>query len=97
MLLELLNPGFSNKIQVYDHKVGTKSSTSILGITTDYNDSRSYIIVINGVSSFVEKKNYKTESFDKIFASCPELMAMPEKEVKFKDFAKHVSIFENCK
>lgn len=97
LLLELLNPGFSNKIQVYDHKVGTKSSTSILGITTEYNDSRSYIIVINGVSSFVEKKNYKTEYFDKIFASCPELMSMPENEVKFKDFAKHVNIFEKCK
>jgi len=50
------------------------------------------------VASFVEKKNYKKEYFDKIFASCPELMAMPEKEVSFKDFAKHVYIFDQkCK
>lgn len=98
LLLELLNPDFASKIQVYEHRVGTKSSTSIFGITTEADESRSYIIVINGVASFVEKKNYKKEYFDKIFASCPELMAMPEKEVSFKDFAKHVYIFDKkCK
>ncbi len=97
LLLQLLNPDFSSKIQVYEHKVGGKSSTSILGIETELNVATSFIIVINGVSSFVEKKKYKTDYFDKVFASCPELMAMPEKEVKFSDFAKHVSIFEKCK
>lgn len=97
LLLELLNPDFSNKIQVYEHRVGGKSSTSILGINTESNESRSYIVVINGEASFVEKKKYKTDYFDKIFASCPELMAMSEKEVSFSDFAKHVSIFEKCK
>jgi hypothetical protein len=97
LLLQLLNPDFSSKIQVYEHKVGGKSSTSILGIETELNEATSFIIVINGVSSFVEKKKYKTDYFDKVFASCPELMAMPEKEVKFSDFAKHVSIFEKCK
>ena len=97
LLLQLLNPDFSSKIQVYEHKVGGKSSTSILGIETELNEATSFIIVINGVSSFVEKKKYKTDYFDKIFASCPELMAMPEKEVSFSDFAKHVSIFEKCK
>ncbi len=97
LLLQLLNPDFSSKIQVYEHKVGGKSSTSILGIETELNEATSFIIVINGVSSFVEKKKYKTDYFDKVFASCPELMAMPEKEVRFSDFAKHVSIFEKCK
>jgi hypothetical protein len=97
LLLQLLNPDFSSKIQVYEHKVGGKSSTSILGIETELNEATSFIIVINGVSSFVEKKKYKTDYFDKIFASCPELMAMPEKGVSFSDFAKHVSIFEKCK
>lgn len=97
LLLQLLNPDFSSKIQVYEHKVGGKSSTSILGIETELNEAKSYIIVIDGVASFVEKKKYKTEYFDKIFASCPELMAMPEKEVSFSDFAKHVSIFDKCK
>jgi hypothetical protein len=97
LLLQLLNPDFSSKIQVYEHKVGGKSSTSILGIETELNEATSFIIVINGVSSFVEKKKYKTDYFDKIFASCPELMAIPEKEVSFSDFAKHVSIFEKCK
>lgn len=97
LLLQLLNPDFSSKIQVYEHKVGGKSSTSILGIETELNEATSFIIVINGVSSFVEKKKYKTDYFDKIFASCPELMAIPEKGVSFSDFAKHVSIFEKCK
>lgn len=97
LLLQLLNPDFSSKIQVYDHKVGGKSSTSILGIETELNEAKSYIIVIDGVASFVEKKKYKTDYFDKLFASCPELMAMPEKEVSFSDFAKHVSIFDKCK
>lgn len=96
LLLQLLNPDFCNKIQVYEHKVGTKSNTSIFGVDTELNESRSYIIVIQGEASFVEKKNYKKDYFDKIFASCPKLMAMPENDVKFSDFAKHVSIFENC-
>lgn len=97
LLLQLLNPDFSSKIQVYDHKVGSKTSSSVLGLSLKENEAKSYIIVINGEASFVEKKNYKTDFFDKIFASCPELMAMPEKEVSFYDFAKHVSIFDKCK
>jgi hypothetical protein len=96
LLLELLNNDFSSKVQVYDHRVGAKLNNG-MSLWDKGEESLSYIIVVNGEASFVEKKKYKSLYFDKLFASCPELMAMPEKEVNFSDFAKHVSIFDKCK
>jgi NAD+ kinase len=39
-------------------RIGRKQ-IPILGINTESNESRSYIVVINGEASFVEKKNFK--------------------------------------
>ena len=97
LLLELINSGFSSKIQVYDHRVGTKTKDN-LSFFDNGEESKSYISVVNGEASFVEKKKYKALYFDKLFASCPELMAMTEKEAKFEYFSKHVFAFDkNCK
>jgi hypothetical protein len=96
-LSQIINPDFSSKIQVYEGDPKFNEKKGVLGLRMVTNIPQNFILVINGVSSFVKSKNYKTEYFDKLFASCPELMAMTEKDAVFENFEKHVSIFDKCK
>ncbi len=97
-LSQIINPEFSSKIQVYEGDPKFNEKKGFLGLTSVSSSPQNYILVINGVSSFIKSKNYKKDYFDKLFASCPELMSLPEKEVVIENFAKHLYIFENnCK
>jgi hypothetical protein len=98
-LSEVLNPDFSSKIQVYEGDAkASEGGWSMGGISLSSNNPQNYIVVINGVSSFVKKKKYKTEYFDKMFATCTEMTAMSEKEADFSNFAKHIYQFDkSCK
>ena len=97
LLLELLNEGFDSKIKVYENSAEIKSSTSMFGLQLKDGEAKTYIIVVNGVSSFVKKSSFKEKYFDKLFAGCPALASMTEKQVDFNDFAKYVYQFDkNC-
>lgn len=90
LMMQVLNPGFSNKVKVY-HDPYAKETTSwgVGGFTVAGGDAKSYYVGYNGAPAIkLEKKNYD-EEFVRMFSKCA---AIKEKypKVKWLDFDSHV-------
>lgn len=94
LLLQLLNPHFEDKIQVY-HSVNSRKSTPLRKgtITITGEMQRAYLVSKNGSpTSKVKKENYK-KAFESLFEDCPALLEM--RKPKFQDFGKHIFYYTN--
>ena len=91
-LLQLVNPGFDNRIKVYDNPTGQESGTMTIGETTVTGGiERSYLVVKDGKKSVKVKKGSYKKSFSTLFGDCEEMMKMyHDQKVKFNDMAYHV-------
>lgn len=90
LMMQLLNPSFSNKIKVYhDPYAAETASVGIGGFTLAGGDDKSYYVSVRGQTAFkLQKKNYK-EEFTKVFGFCTPLKNKFE-EVRWSDFEEHV-------
>jgi hypothetical protein len=89
LLLQLLNPHFDEKIQVYHAANARKTSTWSKGPVTITGDmQRVYLVSKEGAPTFKVKKGSYRKSYRKLFEDCPEMNAI--KSPKFKDFGKHI-------
>ncbi len=97
VLTQLLNPGFDNKIKVYDKPMAKTGETSVGGIAVSGGEARAYFILKDGVTLEITRGKYAREYFKQLFSGCPDLLkAYPEPE--FADFAEHVLYYERlCK
>ena len=99
-LMQLLNKGFNSKISVYVNPMGNKTGGWTLNdLPLTGGNTTSYLIVRAGEDKamVVSKRKYKKQFFE-IFKDCQELIiAYPEKEVKWRDFAAHVFIYDQMK
>ncbi|WP_194778437.1 hypothetical protein [Pararhodonellum marinum] len=96
LLLQLLNPRFDDKIQVY-HAVNARKSTALTKgtITLTGEMQRAYLVSKEGSPTFKVKKGSYSKSFKRLFGECPSLLAI--RKPKFKDFGKHIYYYsENC-
>ncbi|MGB3548337.1 MAG: hypothetical protein WBA17_15295 [Saprospiraceae bacterium] len=93
LLLQVLNPNFSNGAKVY-HDVFAKSTAGlgIGGITVVGGDEKSYYFKKAGDEAAyrLKKKDYKRD-YAVIFSDCPTIATMDN--VKWTDFAKHVQLY----
>jgi hypothetical protein len=92
LLMQLLNPSFSNKVKVY-HDPYAKETTSVGfgGFTMAGGDAKSYYVSANGKPAFkLEKKNYDDE-FSKLYGKCKAIQKKFDK-VKWPDFEEHVYV-----
>jgi len=100
-LLQLVNPGFDQKIKVYYNPIGQSGTTTIGDVVVSGNEARSYIVLKQGKpgSEVIKKAKYKKKHFSSLFGDCPKLQSMyPSKEIRFYDFAEHVVIYNSlCK
>ena len=91
LMLQLLNPSFASKVQVYhDPYANETASTGIGGITVDGGDAKSYFVSINGDTAFKLKKKDYTEATKKLFGDCGEYLGSLGKKPKWSEFAKHL-------
>jgi len=89
LLLQLLNPHFDEKIQIYHAANSRKTTTWSKGLITLTGDmQRAYLVSKDGAPTFKVKKGSYKKSYRKLFEDCPDLKAI--KNPKFKDFSKHV-------
>ncbi|PSL07719.1 hypothetical protein [Cecembia rubra] len=97
LLLQLLNPHFDDKIQVY-HSVNSRKSTALRKgtITVTGEMQRAYLVSKYGAQiSKVKKENYK-KAFENLFEDCPNLIEI--RKPKFQDLGKHIFYYTNdCK
>jgi hypothetical protein len=96
-ILQLLNPGFEDKMQVYADPKAKENSGSGLMNTMSAGQAESYYVTKSGNSHgiYVRNKNYKKE-MGLVFDDCPAIMQ--QFKPKFSEFASHVFYYENeCK
>lgn len=96
LLLQLLNPHFDERIQVY-HSVNSRKTTPLRKgmITLTGEMQRAYLVSKDGLPVIKVKKGSYKKSFRGLFADCPNMLSV--KNPKFKDFGKHIYYYtENC-
>lgn len=96
LLLQLLNPHFDERIQVY-HSVNSRKTTPLRkgAITLTGEMQRAYLVSKDGLPVVKVKKGSYKKSFRGFFADCPNMLTV--KNPKFRDFGKHIYYYtENC-
>jgi len=98
LLVQLVNPTFSDKIRVYaTPKGGNTMGLSVGGIGIAGGLEKQYIYQKEGDKEayYLEKKDYK-KMFPEIFGDCQEFMDSVDKP-KWRDFAEHIATYsEMC-
>lgn len=96
LLLQLLNPHFDSKIQVY-HAVNARKTTPLRkgAITLTGEMQRVYLVSKEGLPTFKVKKGSYKKSFRNLFADCNNLLSV--NKPKFEDFGEHIFYYtESC-
>ena len=100
LMMQLINPSFSNKIKVYDDPFAKETmGAGIGGVTLVGGDEKSYYIKKAGdkVAYRLHKKNYD-EEFKMIFKNCKEVMKKYGSNPKWTDFEAAVYEYtQGCK
>ncbi len=98
LMVQLLNPGFSNKIKVYhDPYAKETASMGVGGITVAGGDAKSYYVSVGGKAAYrLYKKNYDAE-YKKMYGGCDALKKKFDK-MKWSEFEEHIySHNQECK
>ena len=96
LLLQLINPGYSQKIRVYfDPQARESASVGIGGFNVAGGEAKSYYVKVgNEVAFKLEKKHYE-EKFESLFGKCEAIYKAFPEEIDWYDFSKHVYIHAN--
>ncbi|MBP9196794.1 MAG: hypothetical protein KBF35_03925 [Saprospiraceae bacterium] len=91
LLLQLLNPGFANKIKVFfDPYAGETASFGFGGIKLAGGDAKSYYFKKgDNVAYKMEKKNYDDE-LENLYGDCPSFKKEFEKKMGWSMVEKHI-------
>ena len=91
LLLQLLNPGFANKIKVFfDPYAGETASFGFGGIKLAGGDAKSYYFKKgDNVAYKMEKKNYDDE-LENLYGDCPSFKKGFEKKMGWSMVEKHI-------
>lgn len=98
LMMQLLNPSFSNKVKVYfDPRAKETMSFGIAGVKLAGGDAKSYYIKKGDAIAFkLEKKNYD-EEFDGMYEDCAEIKTTYGKKMKWDELEKHLYEHSKCK
>jgi len=97
VLTQLLNPGFSQKIKVYDIPGAKTGDTSVNGVAVSGSKAKAYYVTKDGQTYKISKSKYRKSQFSQLFGSCPDMDRFyPARD--FDRFAEHVLYYElNCR
>ena len=98
-LLQLLNPGFDDRIKVYENPMGQESGLAVGGLQVTGGEDKSFLVVKDGEKSMKIKKGSYKKDFSMLFGDCPQMLKiLSDEKIKFQDMALHVLYYElNCK
>jgi len=91
LLLQLVNPGYAEKIKVYfDPQASETASVGIGGFTVAGGIAKSYYVKNGDAVAFkLEKKHYK-EKHPALYGECEALKKAFPKNMDWEDFSRHV-------
>lgn len=99
-LMQLLNPGFDNKIKVFaDPNAAKTSGIGVGGVKITGGEDKSYLMVTGGDKAVVVRKSTYRKNFEELYQGCPDMVrAFQGEKIKWEDVAGHVFAFnEACK
>lgn len=98
-LLQILNPGFSAFLKVYEKPIiVSMSSGSSSSGGFSFNKPKlpeKFLVVKNGKTIEVEDDDYDDELYPALFGDSPEMMKLEEKKREFEDFQDHVKQYDD--
>lgn len=97
-LLQLLNPGFDERIKVY-HDPAAKETKGIgvAGVKLTGGEDKSYLIVKDGDKSMKIKKGSFKKVYPELFGDCEKMTDFGNDKIKFGELAGYVAYFnKNC-
>ncbi len=92
LMMQLVNPSFSNKVKVYDDPLtGETMGLGVAGVTFVGGGGKSYFVKKKGdkIAHKLHKKNYD-EEFKMLFGDCKAVVKKYGKNPKWSDFEAHV-------
>lgn len=97
LMMQLLNPSFSNKIKVYfDPRAKETASLGVAGIKVAGGDAKSYYIKKGDAIAFkLEKKNYD-EEFKGMYEDCPAIIKAYGEAMRWSELEKHLFEHSRC-
>lgn len=98
-ILQLLNPGFDNKVKVFAEPSAKTGGLAIGGIQVTGGEDRVYLFVNGGEKAFKVKKGSYSDSFQELYSNCPEMTSHFEGgKIRWDDVALHVFVYDQlCK
>lgn len=91
-MLQLLNPGFETKMQVYADPKANESNGGLMTSMAAGMEKSYYVARGNSSATYVEKKKYK-KSMSSVFDDCSTILEAYKAD--FSEFATHVFYYEN--
>jgi len=98
LLLQLLNPSFTNNVKVfYDPLAAESGGMGIGGIKVTESVAKSYFIKVGDDVAFkLKKKSYKDEA-ENVYRKCPDFYKSIKKDLNWKDLGKVLSEYsQSC-
>lgn len=94
-LLQLLNPGFDDKIRVYaDPEANETIGVGIGDVKLTGGMDKSYLFVKGGDKAVKVKKGSYRKNFDELYSNCDKLMtSFGNDKIKWNDVAGHVFVY----
>lgn len=93
VLVQWLNPGFGERIRVFE-KPGAKSGeTSVNGVAVKGNTMTACYVIVNGEVREIKKSAYRKTHFQELFGDCEDMVKLYEKP-EFDDFAEHILYYD---
>jgi hypothetical protein len=96
VLLQLVNPGFDSRIEVYYLQNAKKGTIVVLGLPIAGDESKAFVVVKDrGEPLRVSSRHYR-DQFDLLFGDCPEMLQRREAADRdFDSFARHVWLYDH--
>jgi hypothetical protein len=98
-LLQLLNPGFDNKIKVFAEPSKKTGGLNVGGLQVTGGEARAYLFVKGGEKAVEVKKGSYSKNFQELYADCPAMLSTFQGgKIKWDDVAMHVFAYDQaCK
>lgn len=98
-LMQLLNPGFDNKIKVFAEPSKKTGGLNMGGLQLTGGEARAYLFVKGTEKSVEVKKGSYSKNFEELYSDCPQMLATFQGEkIKWNDVALHVFAYDQaCK
>lgn len=94
-MLQLINPGFDKKMQVYiDPKAKETGGAKLTGGLTGGAEKSYYVTKSSAYGIYVKKSKYD-KTISSVFDDCPAVLEFAGSKPNFSDFGKHVYFYDN--